>query len=1556
MAKSRAPVLVTLGLVAFSLSIAPSASPRAAVHDGAPAPPRNGAVPPGGAVAENTPLKLAVPEGWLDRVRGNILRSEYRFSVSRRGILSAPNRAQGIRTTVAGRGIEMVPLRPEAAAWKIGLRLKRFGREGALKTAGRGTVVVTQERVERKRAGLDEWYVNSPEGLQAGFSVSGDGTPEAKDIRDRPLQIEIGVISDARPVQSEDGSVVRFSDRRGTTVLEYRAPRVTDARGQEFPASLSLHDGELVISVDDKGAIRPLILMPLVTTPSWILQGPGPSSSAFGTAVSTAGDVNKDGLDDVVVGAPSYSGEFFQQGRAFLFMATENGMSLTPSWTADGENQYAFFGLAIAGGDVDGDGYGDVVVGSPGYLDEQELKPGRAYVFHNGGGALPQTASWRLGPTEPDLIITDFGSSIAMGDINNNGRDDVFIGAYTYSGGTKIHDGRAYGYMDGAGTPGWVVEGGEDQQFFGWMVAVAGDVNGDGYGDVLVSGYGNYNGSFYGGRVSLYYSIGGPPAQSPGWTVGGATQESIGTLLAGAGDVNGDGYADFLVGHHLGLVDVYMGTKDGPLPIPSRFLSYARSATSMSTGLAGAMDVNNDGFDDVLVNGTAVCNGLTQSSAFLHLGRKDGLLPGADWCADSRLGSPGIDDDPVATAGDVNGDGASDVIIGATNFSNGQQIVGAAYIYRGQGPGIEIVDPACKGSTKCDGDSLATVGGQVLVNQDIDELVKAEVRRIGVVADGVTLLLLRKHAAGQVMFSMTAPDGQPPQGLEWGTLMMLDGTSEGNTLTVDAQTTHDGKRIAFALYRPPENPPPGFTLPQPLEMDVQTSAGHESSVLTLVAPPVVLVHGVWSSATDAWGTGAGGMQGWLRGFGFNVCDGCVVDYSDQHAVPTFDPWELDPAELRSVKAIVDGVEAARRTYREAGMAITQVDVVGHSLGGLSARARVASQLYTYRKNTNFMKGDFHKLITIGSPHRGTALIDWLLVHKCERLNLPFRPTIEHKFESDGRPIGAGLYDMQTNAFALERLGTTDVPARAIAGIQQTYTDTEWWLDWIPWLSGHDTVTVQNLLGVQRNHDTIVSMESAVGQLSPLAFRVEPGVVHTDLSYDHEDVGETESMEVWRRVRDALLDPIDGVSFRHFTPLARSLVPPISQQPCPASAQPFEAPRPTTAIVEMTPAPGTIVQPGGMVTVQFTITGGNPVDGAVFDGDGRHKIVDGPGPFSAIFAVPESRAGVIELEAGTFGPGPENYAASTYIVVRRDDAPVSMEVIPSDLAFSLPREAKQIRVLGHFADGSVIDLSSANAGTTYGVSSGTGSVVTVSPDGLVQAVGAGSDAVAVTHGGSTFALPVNVTVTNRPPSMDPLGEITLYAGEALDLPITATDPDGNAISLSGMAIPAFAALTDSGGGAGLLALHPGDGDVGTFSMFVAARDDGLPPFGGGSPLTVTVLPCTGPTAGQTPDLSLFQDGSISWPPIAGARGYDMVAGFLSGVLNSGGDFSQATLACLTNDNPPPSAIFLGQPPLGDGVWFLVRDEHCAGHGTYDEFGPDLVQARDAEIEASTRGCP
>ncbi|MEO8446133.1 MAG: integrin alpha, partial [bacterium] len=253
----------------------------------------------------------------------------------------------------------------------------------------------------------------------------------------------------------------------------------------------------------------------------------------YGQSVSSAGDVNGDGFDDVIIGAPNAAGYF---GRAYIYYGGLN-MNSIADVILSGEGAYDYYGASVSGaGDVNGDGYSDVIVAASDYGSFI----GRAYIYY--GGAVMNDIS--------DVIMTGeamnnrFGLSVSgAGDLNGDGYDDVIVGAWGYSSYT----GRAYIYYGGV-TMNNVIDitftGEATFNHFGASVSGAGDVNGDGYSDVIV-GAERYN-SFT-GRSYVYY--GGAAMNNVADVImTGEASISFGSTVSVAGDVNGDGYSDLIIG------------------------------------------------------------------------------------------------------------------------------------------------------------------------------------------------------------------------------------------------------------------------------------------------------------------------------------------------------------------------------------------------------------------------------------------------------------------------------------------------------------------------------------------------------------------------------------------------------------------------------------------------------------------------------------------------------------------------------------------------------------------------------------------------------------------------------------------------------------------------------------------------------------------------------------------------------------------------------------------------------------------------------------------------
>ena len=147
----------------------------------------------------------------------------------------------------------------------------------------------------------------------------------------------------------------------------------------------------------------------------------------FGRSVGTAGDVNGDGFADIIVGAEQYDNGQTDEGRVYVFLGSKTGLNSTADWTAESDQAEALFGkLVRTAGDVNGDGYADVIVGAP-FFDGGQTDEGRAYLYLGSAMGLNATADWTA---EGNQTEARFGTSAGTaGDVNGDGYSDVIIGA-----------------------------------------------------------------------------------------------------------------------------------------------------------------------------------------------------------------------------------------------------------------------------------------------------------------------------------------------------------------------------------------------------------------------------------------------------------------------------------------------------------------------------------------------------------------------------------------------------------------------------------------------------------------------------------------------------------------------------------------------------------------------------------------------------------------------------------------------------------------------------------------------------------------------------------------------------------------------------------------------------------------------------------------------------------------------------------------------------------------------------------------------------------------------
>jgi len=454
-----------------------------------------------------------------------------------------------------------------------------------------------------------------------------------------------------------------------------------------------------------------------------------------GWSLSNVGDVNGDGFDDFLVaalynkeGGGDYAGQVYLiLGKGSDWAMDTSLADADASFIAEAADDYA--GFCVSGvGDVNGDGYDDLIIGAS-RNDEGADDAGQAYLI------LGKTSGWTMDTSLGDSDASFIGEAewdmagtavCGAGDVNADGYDDFIIAApWNEEGGdaagqTYLILGKASGWaMDTSladSDASFIAEAAYD--YAGRSVSCAGDVNGDGYDDLVIAATRNSEGGYDAGQTYLIFG------KSSGWAmdtslgdsdasfIGEANEDGRFVSVSGAGDVNGDGYDDLVIGSRYndeggedaGQAYLIFGKTSGwamDASLGDSDASFWGEADGDQAGVSvsGAGDVNDDGYDDILIGAKDNDEGGDYAGqAYLLLGKASG------WAMDTSISNADASfigeaagdraGYSVSAAGDVNGDGADDLLIAATYNSEAAFQAGQVYLIFSESPvGPELSDP-----------------------------------------------------------------------------------------------------------------------------------------------------------------------------------------------------------------------------------------------------------------------------------------------------------------------------------------------------------------------------------------------------------------------------------------------------------------------------------------------------------------------------------------------------------------------------------------------------------------------------------------------------------------------------------------------------------------------------------------------------------------------------------------------------------------------------------------------------------------------------------------------
>lgn len=411
------------------------------------------------------------------------------------------------------------------------------------------------------------------------------------------------------------------------------------------------------------------------------------ASAEFGYYVDS-GDINGDGYSDVITSTPLLNGG---QGGVWVYFGSAIGPAKLPNWQKLGTPDNRWIGRAIAAGDFNNDGYDDLAIG----INSGNVGPGRVEVYYGS----PSGLSLEPGFTAYGIVDSSFGSEVAAGDVNGDGFADLFIGAYGFIDDNGNMVGAVYMFSGTAAgidpLPHWAAFGEHPQEGFGASIAIVNDVSGDGFDEVALGLVSFERGpNDRPGKVDIYYGGVDGPGPTPNWSaIGEQTYSSFGAQISGAGDVNGDGFGDLVVGANYfdggqtdeGKVYMYYGSPSGLRTNPAWAREGNLAYGWFGHAVAGIGDIDGDGYDDIAV-GAPYYSFSDQDSregrlTILYGAARPREIRAWNIKGDQPGGYLGW---AVSAGGNVNGDGFADFIAGAVYYDHGESNEGRIYIYAGR--------------------------------------------------------------------------------------------------------------------------------------------------------------------------------------------------------------------------------------------------------------------------------------------------------------------------------------------------------------------------------------------------------------------------------------------------------------------------------------------------------------------------------------------------------------------------------------------------------------------------------------------------------------------------------------------------------------------------------------------------------------------------------------------------------------------------------------------------------------------------------------------------------
>ena len=643
--------------------------------------------------------------------------------------------------------------------------------------------------------------------------------------------------------------------------------------------------------------------------------------------------------------------------------------------------------------------------------------------------------------------------------------------------------------------------------------------------------------------------------------------------------------------------------------------------------------------------------------------------------------------------------------------------------------GLEVFDP----------NPELLSGGSVTT--DVDVLGGDDGRPVaGLAADGATQTLLRIAVPGPGLASFSLED-EGGLGVDVGVLRSPGGTEDTTSLILPVVQLADLRWMAFAVHRAPASfvrqAADKDLRTRPITVRVEYLADQGGASLSrdidLHRPPVTLLHGLWSNS-ETW-------------------DGPLLDDPlGRFAVSVGDYRQTNASRFqvnRGVPYVETRKALAMMRRRDGGIAVTRVDAVGHSMGGILFRKYVGGAGFPYLRDDNFNSGDVHKLVTIDSPHLGSPLGN--ILRDASR-DPTFGPSINAAALRLDKCLHCGaIDDLATDSQETLNMPAANLPVHAVVGVGGSDI-VQAGLQALLSPAQRAVLDLLGFLGEEGfppplEHDLLVGRLSQEGGLGTGTDRT------SDFGFASVNplaLGIHTTVTVEGRIANRAFELLNTRTDNTLTFAVGFPAGPGGARTTPGPPPPADVPGARASVTSggiliSNPLPGALVTPGQVVSVTVEPIAPYVPDRVLVVSNGRTELIRVPDPlgnFVTSVTVPPAAVGQFTVGAMAFD-ALDVFRTANDVVLSIDLSAVGLVGISADpgTLFLLPPAPTQaLRVVGHYDDGVDRDVT-LDPGTTFVSLDPT--IATVDAGGNVSAVAVGTTSIDVSNGTLTAQATVDV---------------------------------------------------------------------------------------------------------------------------------------------------------------------------------------------------------------------